>query len=105
MGNYKIVAADDLEEDIAGNRINEALDHDAGASSGSGDKRFYEIPFSVAVSKETSNSRFRNSPKVSLPGINHLQASLPGKRIRKPRKIVQTENCCKETAFNRKAIR
>src|SRR5262249_9989826 len=39
------------------------------------------------------NSRFRNSPKVSLPGINYLQAPLPGKRIRKPRKIALTENC------------
>ncbi len=49
-GNYKIVAAADLE-DIAGNRINEALDHDAGASMGS-IKRFYKIPFSVAASTE-----------------------------------------------------
>jgi|GEM_PF-343036 len=48
------------------------------------------------VGEETviaSNSRFRESPKVGLPGINHLQGLLPGKRVRKPRKIVQTENC------------
>jgi hypothetical protein len=44
-GNYKIIVAFDLE-DAAGNRIGEALDHDAGDQIVI--RQFYEIPFSVS---------------------------------------------------------
>ena len=43
-GNYKVIVAFDLE-DTAGNRIGEALDHDADDQNVAG--QFYEIPFSV----------------------------------------------------------
>jgi hypothetical protein len=42
------------------------------------------------VRRHDSNSRFRNFPEASSPEIKHLQALPPGKKFRKPRKIVQT---------------
>jgi hypothetical protein len=52
------------------------------------------------VWRHDSNSRFRNFPEVSSPEIKHVQALPPGKKIGKPRKIAQTENCWRHERMN-----